>query len=109
MALALPTRRTFLRAGALTLAGSALPPGRETRRLPVVDAHTHCFAGRQDVRFPYHPRGPYQPEPAQGPDDLLRAMAAADIDHAVIVHPEPYQDDHRYLEFCLKAEPKRLK
>jgi predicted TIM-barrel fold metal-dependent hydrolase len=27
------------------------------------------------------------------------------INHAVIVHPEPYQDDHRYLEHCLKNEP----
>ena len=27
------------------------------------------------------------------------------INHAVIVHPEPYQDDHRYLEYCLAHEP----
>ena len=24
---------------------------------------------------------------------------------AVIVHPEPYQDDHRYLQYCLAHEP----
>jgi predicted TIM-barrel fold metal-dependent hydrolase len=25
----------------------------------------------------------------------------------VIVHPEPYQDDHRYLEYCFAHEPRR--
>ena len=28
-------------------------------------------------------------------------MKAAGVDRAVVVHPEPYQDDHRYLEHCL--------
>ena len=32
-------------------------------------------------------------------------MRKAKIDHAVIVHPEPYQDDHRYLEHCFAHEP----
>jgi predicted TIM-barrel fold metal-dependent hydrolase len=27
------------------------------------------------------------------------------LNHAVIVHPEPYQDDHRYTEYCLEHEP----
>ena len=36
-------------------------------------------------------------------------MDAADVDYAVVVHPEPYQDDHRYLEHCLDVGKGRLK
>jgi predicted TIM-barrel fold metal-dependent hydrolase len=31
----------------------------------------------------------------------------ARLEHAVIVHPEPYQDDHRYLEYSLGREPSK--
>ena len=30
-------------------------------------------------------------------------MDGAGVDFAVVVHPEPYQDDHRYLEHCLEV------
>jgi predicted TIM-barrel fold metal-dependent hydrolase len=36
-------------------------------------------------------------------------MDGAGVDFAVVVHPEPYQDDHRYLEHCLQVGGKRLK
>jgi predicted TIM-barrel fold metal-dependent hydrolase len=36
-------------------------------------------------------------------------MAEAGVDYAVVVHPEPYQDDHRYLEHCLEAGKDKLK
>jgi predicted TIM-barrel fold metal-dependent hydrolase len=36
-------------------------------------------------------------------------MDRSGVDYAVVVHPEPYQDDHRYLEHCLNTSPKRLK
>jgi predicted TIM-barrel fold metal-dependent hydrolase len=36
-------------------------------------------------------------------------MDGAGVDFAIVVHPEPYQDDHRYLEHCLKVGGKRLK
>jgi predicted TIM-barrel fold metal-dependent hydrolase len=36
-------------------------------------------------------------------------MDEAGVDCAVVVHPEPYQDDHRYLEHCLEVGGKRLK
>jgi predicted TIM-barrel fold metal-dependent hydrolase len=70
--------------------------------------HVHCFAGPNDKRFPYHKDAPYRP-PAATPEDLLKAMDGAGVDHAVIVHPEPYQDDHSYLEHCLKVGGKRFK
>jgi predicted TIM-barrel fold metal-dependent hydrolase len=75
----------------------------------VIDTHVHCFAGPADDRFPYHPGGPYRPPAPATPQDLLRAMDAAGVAAAVIVHPEPYQDDHRYLEYCLAQAPSRLK
>src|SRR4051794_28895480 len=97
-------RRTFLGATAL-----ALGAGPTAKRSPVVDAHVHCFAGKDDRRWPYHARAPYRPPAASTPQELLKAMTGAGVDYAVIVHPEPYQDDHRYLEYCLKLAPKRLK
>jgi predicted TIM-barrel fold metal-dependent hydrolase len=36
-------------------------------------------------------------------------MDGAGVDYAIVVHPEPYQDDHRYLEHCLRVGGKRLK
>jgi predicted TIM-barrel fold metal-dependent hydrolase len=78
-------------------------------RVPVVDTHLHCFAGPNDARFPYHERAPYRPDEVAPPEHLLRCMAGAGVDYAVVVHPEPYQDDHRYLEHCLQVGRGKLK
>ncbi|HUG69213.1 MAG TPA: amidohydrolase family protein [Pirellulaceae bacterium] len=78
-------------------------------RTPRVDTHLHCFAGKNDPRFPYHVRAPYTPEEPATPEHLLKCMDEAEVDFAVVVHPEPYQDDHRYLEHCLAVGGKRLK
>lgn len=108
------TRRDFLgiaSAGAFALS-TDLPvrtAHAAAEKTPIVDTHLHCFAGTNDPRFPYHPRGPYKPEPAATPEDLLRCMAGAGVDFAVVVHPEPYQDDHRYLEHCLEVGKGKLK
>jgi predicted TIM-barrel fold metal-dependent hydrolase len=68
----------------------------------IVESHVHLFAG--DPAFPYAPNAPYTPQPNPLEKYVAFAKAAA-IDHAVIVHPEPYQDDHRYLEYGLDHEP----
>ena len=86
---------------------SATALGRSSS--PIVDTHLHCFAGSRDARFPYHQRAPYQPDKAATPEMLLRLMKQAGVDHAVVVHPEPYQDDHRYLEHCLSRDSARLR
>jgi predicted TIM-barrel fold metal-dependent hydrolase len=78
-------------------------------RVPVVDTHLHCFAGRDDARYPYHARAPYRPDKPATPQHLLQCMDGAGVDYAVVVHPEPYQDDHRYLEYCLEVGKGRLK
>ena len=102
----MPTRRRFLAAVPALAVGSRLTAAGRT---PVVDTHLHCFAGKDDARFPYHPDGPYQPAEAATPEHLLRCMADAGVDYAVVVHPEPYQDDHRYLEHCLSVGKGKLK
>ena len=71
----------------------------------LVDTHIHLFA-KDQTRFPYAPTGTYQPAPADL-DDYKQFVAQAQLDHGVIVHPEPYQDDHSYLEYCFDNEPKR--
>jgi len=76
---------------------------------PRVDTHLHCFAGASDARFPYHERAPYRPEAPATPEHLLKCMDDAGVAFAVVVHPEPYQDDHRYLEHCLTIGKGRLK
>lgn len=75
----------------------------------IVDTHLHCFAGADDERFPYHHKAPYRPERAATPQQLLQCMNDGGIDYAIVVHPEPYQDDHRYLEYCLEVGDGRLK
>lgn len=74
----------------------------------IVDTHLHCFAG-EDTEFPYHAAAPYRPAEAATPEHLLRCMDGAGVHYAVVVHPEPYQDDHRYLEHCLRIGGSRLK
>jgi predicted TIM-barrel fold metal-dependent hydrolase len=70
---------------------------------PVIDTHIHLF---EPARFPYHANATYQP-PAEPLGPYLEFVKAAGIDHVVIVHPEPYQDDHRYLESCFENERPR--
>ncbi len=104
-----PTRRRFLASAAVAAVGSRAAAADGTPRVPVVDTHLHCFAGAADKRFPYHPDGPYAPPDAATPEHLLACMAAGGVDFAVVVHPEPYQDDHRYLEHCLAVGKGKLK
>lgn len=70
---------------------------------PLIDTHVHLFASDQR-RFPYHANAVYKPSAA--PVEQYVAFAKqAGIEGTVIVHPEPYQDDHRYLEYCFSQEP----
>ena len=88
-------RRHFL-ASAL---GTAALPLRAAGG-PLIDTHIHLF--EPDV-FPYHALATYKP-PAQPLGEYLAFAKQAGIAHTILVHPEPYQDDHRYLEHCFAAE-----
>lgn len=91
------SRRSFLVASAAPLAAAAAGP--------VIDTHIHLF---DPAVFPYHPSGTYQP-PAAPLKPYLDFVKQAGIAHTIIVHPEPYQDDHRYLTHCFENEqPKGL-
>jgi L-fuconolactonase len=67
----------------------------------LIETHIHLFAG--DPRFPYNSAS-YTPKP-EPVEAYVKFAQVAHIEHAVIVHPEPYQDDHRYLEYCFAHEP----
>jgi predicted TIM-barrel fold metal-dependent hydrolase len=94
------TRRTAVASlAAAVVASAARPKG------VLVDTHVHLFA-KDQTRFPYAPMATYQPGPADL-EDYKKFFVEAKIDHTVIVHPEPYQDDHSYLEYCLENEPSK--
>ncbi len=90
------SRRALL-AGALasTPALAARPKG------VIIDTHIHLF---DPQRFPYHPKATYRPS-ASTLESYVEFVRQAKIDHTVIVHPEPYQDDHRPLEYFFAHEP----
>lgn len=67
----------------------------------IVDTHIHLFDPNV---VPYAPNAPYRPK-AQPVEDYAPFAKRAGIAHTVIVHPETYQDDHRYLEYCFAHEP----
>ncbi len=99
-------RRTALSIFPVLASGALL---RAESKVLVVDTHLHCFAGTKDTRFPYHKNAPYQPVEPATPEQLLKCMGEAGFDHAIVVHPEPYQDDHRYLKNCLRIGSGKLK
>lgn len=110
-------RRRYLKLMAGVIAAAGTPAARQGLAAqgghaagePVVDTHLHCFAGADSQRFPYHEQAPYRPAAAATPQYLMQCMDGAGVDYAIVVHPEPYQDDHRYLEYCLEVGGGRLK
>lgn len=78
----------------------------------IIEWNHHIFSA-DTARYPFHPQAVYTPPTAQlSPDplrDYLDRMAQHDIDRAVLVHPEPYGDDHRLVLDCLAQHPDRFK
>src|SRR5438477_5489921 len=87
---------------ALLVAAVGLPAAARPKGV-LVDTHVHLF---DPQRVPYHPAATYKP-PAAPLEAYVQFVREAKIDHTIIVHPEPYQDDHRYLEYCFEHEPSR--
>ena len=87
----------------VALAGTVAAAGRlHAAGAPVVETHVHLF---DPERVPYAPDAPYRPA-AYPLEAHVKLVEAAGLAHSVIVHPEPYQDDHRYLEYCFAHEPR---
>ena len=78
----------------------------------IVEWNTHIFSPDQES-YPLHPQAAYKPDVSKQPADPLGAylqrMEEERIDRAVVVHPEPYGDDHRLVLACLQREPERLR
>jgi predicted TIM-barrel fold metal-dependent hydrolase len=77
-----------------------------------IEWNHHVFSPDLE-RYPFHPRASYRPDVSREAADPLTAylerMEREGIDRAVIVHPEPYGDDHRLVLECLRREPERLR
>jgi len=95
------TRRTFLSLAA----GAAVARAAHHEEAPLIDTHIHLFA-KDRKKFPLHANAPYDPEP-RDLADYGPFVKNAGIAHSIIVHPEPYQDDHSYLEYCFANEPSK--
>lgn len=91
------TRRQAL--GCLTVSAGSLLAAVAPR---AIETHVHLF---DPQRVPYAPDAPYRPA-AYTLEDHLKLVEATGLEHSIIVHPEPYQDDHRYLEYCFAHEPR---
>ncbi|MFW6195446.1 MAG: amidohydrolase family protein, partial [Chloroflexota bacterium] len=80
-------------------------------RSMIIEWNAHMFS-RDTGRYPFHPEAVYTPDASRLSDDPLAdyvsRMDEEGIDHAVLVHPEPYGDDHRLVLDCLEREPERL-
>jgi L-fuconolactonase len=78
----------------------------------VIEWNTHIFSANM-ARYPFHAKAAYRPDLSGAPPDprgaYLQRMEREGIDRAVLVHPEPYGDDHRLILECLEQEPERLK
>lgn len=78
----------------------------------IVEWNPHMFSGDVE-RYPWHPRAAYIPSRDRWLADPLGTylddLDARGVDSAVIVHPEPYGDDHRLVLDCLEREPERIK
>jgi predicted TIM-barrel fold metal-dependent hydrolase len=78
----------------------------------IIEWNAHMFS-RDTRRYPFHPAAAYVPDAASLEQDPLRSylkrMDRLGIDYAVLVHPEPYGDDHRLILDCLGREPGRLR
>ena len=77
----------------------------------IIEWNAHLFSRNQD-RYPFHPRASYIPDASRLLDDpladYLARMKRDGIDRAVLVHPEPYGDDHRLVLDALQREPDRF-
>jgi predicted TIM-barrel fold metal-dependent hydrolase len=77
----------------------------------IIEWNQHIFHP-DTTRFPLHERAVYRPDVSKNPDDPLAAymahMQKEGIDRAILVHPEPYGDDHRLILDCLEREPDRF-
>jgi predicted TIM-barrel fold metal-dependent hydrolase len=78
----------------------------------VIEWNAHIFSPNLK-KYPFHPQSTYQPDVSIHAEDplstYLERLFEEGIDQAVIVHPEPYGDDHSLILDCVAREPDRLR
>jgi predicted TIM-barrel fold metal-dependent hydrolase len=98
--------------GAAAALGSGTLPAAAAAA-PVIEWNAHMFSS-DTGRFPFSPRGTYKPDTSRLSADPLSVYQAhlkeAGIDRALLVHPEPYGDDHTLVLDCLaRTSPAQFK
>jgi predicted TIM-barrel fold metal-dependent hydrolase len=85
------------------IAGAVLAASARAARPPGVLIESHVHLVSDDLaRFPLSGGRTSRPLPVE---QYVKFALEAEINHTVIVSPEPYQDDMRYLEYCLTRGP----
>jgi predicted TIM-barrel fold metal-dependent hydrolase len=78
----------------------------------IIEWNAHMFSSDTET-YPFHPEAAYHPNTANlSADplaDYLVRMEEENIDKAILVHPEPYGDDHRLVLECQEREPERVR
>ena len=78
----------------------------------IIEWNQHIFSA-DTAAYPIHPKAVYTPDTDQFSTDplgdYLARMQEHAIDRAILVHPEPYGDDHRLVLDCLTRYPDRFK
>jgi predicted TIM-barrel fold metal-dependent hydrolase len=78
----------------------------------IIEWNQHIFSA-DTATYPFHPRAVYTPPTSQLSQDPLgdymKRMEQDGIDRAILVHPEPYGDNHQLVLDCLARHPDRFK
>jgi predicted TIM-barrel fold metal-dependent hydrolase len=78
----------------------------------IIEWNTHIFSADVE-RYPFHQRAVYTPSLDSLLQDPLGSykqhMEQEGVERAVLVHPEPYGDDHRLVLDCIDQEPELFK
>jgi predicted TIM-barrel fold metal-dependent hydrolase len=78
----------------------------------IIEWNAHMFSSDTE-RYPFHDRAAYTPRAemlsADPLAEYIERLETEGIDRAVLVHPEPYGDDHRLALDCVAARPDLFK
>jgi predicted TIM-barrel fold metal-dependent hydrolase len=76
--------------------------------MPIIDANVRLVA-EDDARYPLDDNAPEPPTFRAPIQRFLLHANAAGVQGAVLVQPEAYRNDHRYLRHCLDQAPDRFR
>lgn len=75
--------------------------------VPTIDTHLHVWASPEESKkYPYFPG--QEPTIPGNAEDLLKCMAEAGVDGAVIVQPINHKFDHSYVSSVLQKYPSKF-